>query len=879
MRTAYFTALGLVTLAAVAQGCAAPAEETGDSEGAFSKPDLQARFADLRKINTQNLSAIAVNGGADVLNGALRVRSKYVDLGITIADTNVFGAVAEENSLVPASGKTKSLTDIKTGLATELGEQEFPTELAKVRLAHLAKGKDKYFVETGFGFKGAVGLSLNHDAGGFGEGNIALNVGFKKGANVETRVVVASPEAKLGDLLSANGEAISALRGFVVPETTEQVLQMKAGEMVGLKAEGTFAANFGVGVPVLIANAGPFAYSFVVSAGLTHAATGTLDVQFVRLDGDEVVLDVGIIDAKLDEKSLGVTGSWGVNNTCDDGAACLNEGLGKIVRNGLGKKLGAFMKTSVRGSSSQTSNRIELARARFHLNEPEVGKAFEQARHGDLRFAQALASKTLGDAKHSVTFDFDMMRASMTNARSFGADIFGIQLYHRVAVEKTGSFAVQTPNGVQSVLWNSFQKSGGWFQMDHGSQLTAISSAQLNAASPDKAVSRANFIVQSVVGDKHMDDDVLLDSTDALIVTLAGKDALAALDKYGTPMQEAVGRECPIIKAAPQGPKSSTANRDTWDEACNVKIIEDETKKVVQVAGGTLSLVDARKRGVEEFKAQSAVSSAAPAFRDLLGAAADLRLTLQMVKIHALDDNNGPGISFALNYRLDDKALDLLSKADSAEYRASVERYLDTVSAARTGIKGASPVSEGDLKKAGDAMVALFERFQTRYKNLSENESQDLPRVLAGKTFINQPIGIRFDVADVANADGEERMKQFLDDTNRIRVESISHQRALLGKDLFDSLASAADKNVGFSNGKARLFAEQAAAYPLVSVIPSDNLEVGLDLSADVKSTFWTKRDRFIKAGFQAIGKSARGSQVEPISAGMFDINKMMNAR
>ena len=571
-RSAILGICSLVTLAAFAQGCAAPEEESDASEGAASKPELKARFADLKKVDTRNLAGIAVNLGAQGINSALRVKSKYVDLGVTIAETNVFGAVAEQNSLVPSSGKTKSLTDIKTGLATELGEQEFPVELAKLRLAHLAAGEDKYFVETGFGLRGALGLTYNHTAGGFGAGGVSVTVGFKKGQDVQAHLVVATPEAKLKDLLEVNGEAIAALRGFVVPEKADQILKMKSGEMVGLKGTGTFAANFGVGVPVLIADAGPFAYSIAVSAGLTHAVEGSLDIQLVRLDGDEVALDVGISEGKIDEQSLGVTGSWGVNNTCDDGALCLDSAIGKIVRKGLAKKLGAFMKTSVAASASQRGSRIELARARFHLNEPEVGAALEQALHGDLRYAQALSSRSLGAAKQPVTFDFDMMRASMSSARSFGAEIFGLSIYHRFAVEKTGSFAVQTPDGVQSVLWNSFEKHSGWFQMDHGSKLTAISSAALNAKSPDKSDNRANLLVQSVVGDKDMDDDVLLDSTDALIVTLAGKDALVALDKYGTPMQDAVGLKCPIKKGAPAG-HDGKQGRDTWDEACNVALI------------------------------------------------------------------------------------------------------------------------------------------------------------------------------------------------------------------------------------------------------------------------------------------------------------------
>ena len=250
-----------------------------------------------------------------------------------------------------------------------------------------------------------------------------------------------------------------------------------------------------------------------------------------------------------------------------------------------------------------------------------------------------------------------------------------------------------------------------------------------------------------------------------------------------------------------------------------------------------------------------------------------------MVKIHAVGDSSGPGVSFALNYRLDDTALGILAKAKSADYHAAMERYLSTVGAARAGIASTKPISEDDAKSAADAMVEVLKGFQGRYKNLSENESDDLPRVLSGKTYINQPIGIRFDVSDVANADGPERMKQYLEDTNRIRVESMSHQRALLAKDLFDGLVGAASKNVGFSNGKARLFAEQAAAYGLAAVIPSQNLEIGLDLAADTKSTFWSKRERFIKAGFQAVAKSGRGKEVEPIANKLFDLDKMMTAR
>lgn len=870
MRRSFLQGLAVLGLIApsVLPGCAPAAEDSDSSAGAVSE-SLKERFADLRKVNTDNLSRIVASGGAAAVNSALKVKSKYVEVGVTVAPTQVFAAQAETNSVLPADAKVKSLADIKAGLAKDFGENEFPTQLTNARLAYLAAGEDKYYVETGFGLSGAVGLGWSHEAAGFGDdARSSIAVGFKKGKEISTRVVVATPSSKLGELFAGGGEAIMAMRGFVLPEKTENIRAMKSGEMIALRGAGTFAANFGVGVPILVANAGPFAYSIAVSAGLSHAVNGTLDVQLVRLAKDEVAVEVGISEGTLDEASIGLNGSFGVNTLCDDGAACLNGALGGIVKRGLTKRLNDFLKTSVKASTSAADTRIQLARMHFHLDQPEVPEALAQALHGDLRYAQALYTRELDKADPAVRFDFDMMRASTTNMRSFGADVFGIGIYHRVAVDNTGSFAVQTPNGVQSVLWSSFQKQGGWFQMAHGQKLTALSSSALDSKSPDKAVNKANLIGQAVVGDKSMDDDVILDSTDALIAMLAGPEALAPLAKYGDAMQDAIGTNC-----APT--RDPNTDRETWDEACNVKLLQDETA-VVSVDGAKVSLVEARKRGVEAFKAQSKVSSQEGTRRDLLAKAAELRLTLQMVKVHAIDATNGPQVSFAIDYRLDDKALGKLAEADADTFKDVIARYLGVVAGARVGIDGGSTLDEATTKQAANDMSAALGRFQKRYAALSSLESNDLPRVLDGKPYVKLPIGIRFDVSDVANADGADRMKQYLEDDKRIRVESMSHQRALLAVELVNALVSAADDAVGFGNTKHRLFAEQAAAYTLLGLVPARNLEVGMDVSADVQNTFWMKRDRFIKAGFQAVAQTSRGADVEPITGKMFDLAAMM---
>jgi hypothetical protein len=351
---------------------------------------------------------------------------------------------------------------------------------------------------------------------------------------------------------------------------------------------------------------------------------------------------------------------------------------------------------------------------------------------------------------------------------------------------------------------------------------------------------------------------------------LAGPKTLEPLAKYGEAMQAALMRECPIAsdQLGEDAPK--------WDQACNVGLIQNETKTVVSVDGAAMSLVEARRKGVEAFKAHPSVAAVPPAFQKLLATAAELRLTLGMVTINGVDGINLPRVSFALNYRLDDKALGLVANVDAEKYKRAIHDYFHAVAAERVGFSSAKPPKDADVEAAANAMVAALATYKDRYEAISGNETKDLPRLLADRPYVRLPVGIRFDVSDAGSAEGEERMAKFIDDEKRIRVESMSHQRALLAKQLFDALVKAADDNLHFGNARSRLFKEQAASYPLLSALALPNLEVGMDVGADVSSDFWHKRERFAKAGFQAVSQSARGDGVEPITAKMFDIDAMM---
>ena len=88
--------LGLLAFGST-PGCAVPEQSDEAVESAVST-SLESRFADLRRVNTDNLSRVVVNLGADKLNDALAIRTKYVELGITIKNLQ---DVLEPRSLNP----------------------------------------------------------------------------------------------------------------------------------------------------------------------------------------------------------------------------------------------------------------------------------------------------------------------------------------------------------------------------------------------------------------------------------------------------------------------------------------------------------------------------------------------------------------------------------------------------------------------------------------------------------------------------------------------------------------------------------------------------------------------------------------------------------
>ncbi|MBX3221047.1 MAG: hypothetical protein KF795_11055 [Labilithrix sp.] len=850
MRTRSVALLSVLALSATA-ACTAPGDEEAEgSEAAVN--ELSAYWADAKRLDLGDLTRVAVGFATDGLND--RIASP--GFGARFDAPQVFAARAEPSRVLPNNAEIKALDTVVSGLAARFGEQELGTQVNATRLRHLESGAAKYYVESAFSARAGLGEAWSFDASGLSSA-ASVNLGFDAGAEVLSRVILAASDDKLGSLVASPLAAAKEMRGFVYPRSLEDVRSMKPGEMFALRGVGKLGANFGLGAPFLVAEpTGGLAYRILVSAGVSGVVGGQLDVQLVRLDGDEVVVDVGVENGRGLSFQAAVRDGWGVKGICEDGERCLRTvelagqrvDLSRLVEKAIEKRLNSYLTSRLEIHGANASSRVSLSRFRFHLdagNQDEVERALQQALKFDVRLAQALYNRDIGEREPAVVADFDAVRAATTSTRNFGFELLGMNVYHRAVVKKEGSFVVQTPDGAKSILFDSVHKSGGWFQMAHGYTRTGVAAQTLDARDPESFKSEANLFLQTAVGDKHMDDDVIIDNVDATLLGLVGREAVEALDEYGNAMERLVWSKCPVE----QDREGSTKR---FDEECNVRLLEDPAMTGLKAQG--LAAIEPFARDL-------------PAdFQAIVREAAKLRLTLQSVGIHNFDAANGPNASFTLDLRFDDKALGLLTSRSKADYANALREYLTAVYADRRKI--GADMDKDAVRQAVDAkwgrdiekMAGVFEARAKSYRLIADAERL-VPVTLQGKRFVSYPLGVRFSVDGNAARAYESAV-----------VESTSHDRAKAAARLFDALREEADR----INGP--LYDEHTATFPLLSLVPRDNLEVGMTVRADVRSTFWVKRERYLKAGFASVAAAAKGSSVSTIRAGMFDLDSVINA-
>ncbi len=786
--------------------------------------NLKSFIRDARELDLGDLVAVGSKLGAEQLSDGLS-STDFATIKIDEPRFFALPSVAEPDLTL------ENIDTLVSGLAARYGERELSTEVNEVRRAHLMSSGDKVFVESAFRVGGNLNADWGHAVGGFD--NAAVRVGFGAGGSIEARVIGAY-KSELQGVSRGPLRALADLRGFVLPRNIDEIRKMKPGESFALSGEGHLGANLGVGVPILIANPGnAISYNIVISAGLRARIAGQLDVQLVRLDGDEVVVDVGMQKVRDWGAKLALDDAWGVQGLLKTNISLggIDVDLGKLADKALQKQLNQKLSLiSAEVSQANTRSRVSVARLRFSLDSGDaslLAPALAQALKGDVRLAQALANRN----EPGVTAEFDLLRSGASSTGYAGIDILGMSFFKRT-IESEGSVVIQTPGGARSLLFQSLRKSSGSFFSEHGYTRVGVSGLNFDPNNAGEARGEANLFVQLQEADEFMERDKMLDHVDALILALGGKAALGAIEVHGNALERFVEQQCP--------------NSQAFDP-CRTSVLSSPT------------VIDLRRKGVDAARAQTAKLSATQAAE--LVKLAEFRMTTQAT-YEPKAQLVGPDATFTIDYRLDDNALTyLMVERDTAAFKSTLQAYASAVKVNR--IDEASNLAanrvkiERDMKAQIDELGAKYEAAAIDYRKLLGVERAVIAKI--------GPVGPRLLEVRVP-----------VDQSNRplyeeAAVGSLAEARSRVVTKLFDALVK---KSNNFST-----HVEQVTGYALLGMLEPSRIDLRVDAKLDLSDGFSQDFSHYRAAGYGPFDQYGKGDKVAPIDGGLFSIDALIDGQ
>jgi hypothetical protein len=797
---------------------------------------IRSLVADVKKLDVQDLIDVGAGYATEQLDVKLG-GATYA--GLQLQPTELYAP-----RTVAASDLTlNNIDDLASGLATRFGESALATEVNAIRAEHLAQTGKRVYAESAFRIDAGLGHDWNLATRGFGrDANASATLGFAASVSLEARVITAHASENAG-LVQAPLAAVKASRGFVLPRSLDDIKRLEPGESFALSGKGKLGINLGAGVPILIANPASFlTYSLVLSAGMRSVFDGQLDIQLVRMRGNQVVIDVGVQTAKLDQAQIALKDGFGVQGLVASKVDIAGKSvdLGKLLDKALQSRVASKL-SLIKAAAERTHSamRMSVARLRFDLAGPDPtngrAAALAQALRGDLRLAQVLAAR----ADSGIIAEFDLVRSGASSISYAGVDVVGMSFYRRTAASE-GQAVLQTPGGVLALMWESLHREAGWFFTSHGFTRIGVAGLRFDARTPGVAKGETNLFIQTQEGDKFMERDKVIDQLDSVIVSVGGFAALQAIERKGNELERLVLARCPL-----------PASGGFFDEACNIDFIHGEAAALRAEA---LADLDAAIAGL---------SSDA---RDLVHLAGDLRLAAQ-----SIEDPNasavGPTASVVVNYRLDDAALRTLFGKDRVAFENTVSRLMQATQLSRTA---ANTTAERDQIRnrsaaTAKAMADIFDTYAQQYARLL---SIDGARIATLGEIGANAIEVRYPVDASQRPVYEQAISQ-----------SIAQARATTVGAMFDALRAKA-ASMPSSGGSRAAHAEQIAAFALLGLVPVDHAEVRLDFRTDNGScgALCGPRRRYDAAGFANLDSYAKGPQASPIAAGLFDIDAIIEA-
>lgn len=740
----------------------------------------------------------------------------------------------------PQLYREAELNELVTGLLHRFGERELTTVVNQLRQNHLSTSNDEVYAEAAFRISAGAGYNWNTPIRGLGDGDGSGFLGFDTGATVESRVIAPFDSALQGSVQNMLS-TLQNTRHFVLPRDMGDVIEMEPGELVAMSGSGRLGLHVGASVPILIAEPlSVLTYRLVLGASLGTMLEGDLDVQLVRLDNNEVALDVGISRLHSRHARLTLRDSWGTSGLCEEWPSILSVvpcemelggrtvNVANIVENALTDLLDRRLDLlNGRAERSSTDGRISVARIRFTLDptDDDIQQALTQAMRGDVRLAQALSMRD----HPGVVAEFDLVRSGVTTTSYAGLDVLGMRFFAE-NIEREGSAVVQTPAGGMSMMFDSLYHVRGAFDTHWGYNRVGLAGLVFDANQRYATQSHANMLLQYLESDTDQGHDDVLDHIDAVIFALAGYEGLQALEVDSNAAQRHITTSC--YDEGENGP----------DYFCYDAMVGDATVEGM------------RQEALTDFRnhlAQNNIEGDLYNFLDQLGQ--------YRAMIQAGGESVGwskPEVNIVVDYRIDDRTLnELMTEVDSSRLRAAMINYLriadlnrgrtpEQIATDRAGMPGTG--DSADLDAVELAWTNAAERYQARL------EAEGLSVQGIGSLGPNA-IEIAFPVSG-------DNVDVYEDAVAR----SLAFARSQVVTELYDELSETTDF---ISLSDLGGMGEQAVYYGLMSLVPRDRAEVRMSIETD------DLNDRYEEVGWSDLDIFYQGENISMLDGAQFDID------
>ncbi len=793
----------------------------GKCDGFGAVADL---FEDMKDVDLDDLVSLAAPHATDALNDALSV-TDYAR--IEIGETTLYGAREE----VLGEVVVEDLGALSAGLTSRLGERDFAARVVEMRRS-VATRESSMYAESRF----IIGANLGHDFNMKG-GDAVGRVGFDSSATIEAIAVSRfDDDARVDSLLRQPLEAARAARGFVLPRSIEDYRRLSPGESVAMRAEGGLGLNVGAGVPFLLASLGT---ALTVHARLSLAARasleGKLDVQFVRGEGDELFVDVGMSGARIRSLEAALEPGFGVdaipNVQVDLGVTRV--GLGKLANDAIRSQLQKHIDVRASIGASDEEGRLRVARFVVDLGEAsgaDVEQALAQLVRGDMRLAQALSRQ----GERGVTQLIDMTKEYHHHDFKAGFNFLSMRFYIENGFD-TGQITVDTEEGSQTLLFTELEDKRGFFFTDRESSWRTLVSIEQREGVDVRGQVNVRHIMRE--GQETFSRDEILDHTNSVLATLVTEDAMLVL----ADAVDAVGNAADDACRDP-GQDASFGQRRTYRDCLLETPLSPSVQGMANQARAEIDRViefGAVRPGFGEGGAQGA---------ELVRELVEFEITVASAGYDA-GENVAPDGQVVSELRIAHDGVQQLMEPGGAErFMASLERALRVMSTRRTNedLEDKRGDVDDDIEDNARRFGLVYEEFL----KVSERFA-DLDRASA-LMFGGSRVGDHANLILV----GEDRS---------LDLRTVAEHKGALLERFVPDIVDVANGSIFSGLGEPEIY---VVGYALAGAVSPEHIEWVYS---------WTFDDDE-RLSFEPFNFYTRGSS-ELISAGVFDLDVLLGAK